>query len=348
MTRYFFRIVAACLYCALLAPLVRAQAQNFEVTDQPLDLKDATGQTAEWLKAFAHEPETFTYTVTRTAKENGLTVHHVKYPSPFQSPFPENNTVPGELYLPNSADSAKVPAAIVLDILQGNAVLPRMMARRLASEGIAAMYISMPYYNARRPKNGAHERMVSDDPRQTLQVLRQCVMDIRRAKAILASRPEIDSEKVGITGISLGAIATALAAGVDGDFYRVVPILGGGDIASIIFKAPETRRIREILPEKGISQADLEQIFAPVEPLNFASRIEPDRCLMINAERDATIPKANAEALARAIGGPTMIWSPLGHVDSAIYLPNILQKTADFFNGKAVKSLRFEPPQRQP
>lgn len=27
-----------------------------------------------------------------------------------------------------------------------------------------------------------------------------------------------------------------------------------------------------------------------------------------------------------------MIWSPLGHIDSAIYLPNILQKTADFFN----------------
>ena len=317
-----------------------AFAEKFEATDLPLDLKGAEGKTAKWLEAFAHEPETFEYQLIPAPNELGIRVYRMKFDSPFESPFPENNVVPGELYLPVRAEG-KMPAAIVLDILQGNALLPRMMARRLASEGVAALYISMPYYNARRPKNNAHERMVSEDPRVTIYALRQTVMDVRRAKAVLASRPEIDPEKIGITGISLGAIATALSAGVDGDFYRVVPILGGGDIASIMFKAPETRRIREILPKMGITQKDLAEFFAPVEPLNFASRIDPAHCLMINAEKDETIPKANAEALAKAIGGPTMIWSPLGHVDSAIYLPNILQKTADFFNGKAVEGLEI-------
>jgi dienelactone hydrolase len=315
-------------------------AETFEATDQPLDMKGATGQTTEWLAAFANEPETFKYEFSKPIGELGIKVYRVQFDSPFESPYPENNVVPGELYLPAKADGP-MPAAIVLDILQGNALLPRMMARRLASDGVAALYISMPYYNSRRPRNGVHERMLSEDPRKTIQVLRQTVMDIRRAKALLASRPEIDPERIGITGISLGGIATALAAGVDGDFYRVVPILSGGDLASIIFTAPETRRIREILPQKGITESDLEVAFAPVEPLNFANRIEPGRCLMINAEKDETIPKANAEALAKAIGGPTMIWSPLGHKDSVIYLPNILQKTADFFNGKKVEGLEF-------
>lgn len=35
-------------------------------------------------------------------------------------------------------------------------------------EGIAMLYISMPYYNERRPKSGLHERMITDDPRLTI------------------------------------------------------------------------------------------------------------------------------------------------------------------------------------
>jgi len=331
------------LYGLFLSLLLSAQAfaETFEATDQPLNFQGATAQTTEWLQAFVHQPEKFTYTFAAPQTVRGISLHRVTFESPFKSPFPENNIVPGELYLPENP-AGKIPGVIVLDILQGNALLPRMMARWLAREGIAALYISMPYYNQRRPLNGAHERMLLDDPRRAIDAMRQTVMDIRRAKALLASRPEIDPRKIGITGISLGGILTALAAGVDGGFYRVVPILSGGDIASIMFKAPETRRIRESFPAKGITQSDLAQFLAPVEPLNFASRIAPDHCLMINAEKDQTIPKANAQALANAIGGPTMIWSPLGHVDSAIYLPNILQKTADFFNGKPVKGLEFD------
>jgi len=324
----------------LLLLLPATLAESFEATDQPLDLQGATGDTAQWLEAFSNSPQTFAYTITAPQPDRTISMSRVKFDSPFQSPFPENNVVPGELYLPQRT-TGKIPGVIVLDILQGNALLPRMMARWLAREGIAALYISMPYYNERRPKGGAHERMLSDDPRVSIQALRQTVMDIRRAKSLLASHPEIDPEKIGITGISLGGIMTALAAGVDGHFYRVVPILSGGDLASIVFKAPETRRVRESLPAKGITQTDLAKFFAPVEPLNFASRIHPETCLMINAQRDETIPKANAEALAKAIGGPTVIWSPLGHIDSVIYLPNILQKTADFFNGKSVEGLEM-------
>lgn len=336
--------------CEILLQLLLAGAicvdacgETCEATDQPLDLKDAAGQTAQWLAAFDHPSQKFTYTLSAPQKQSAVSVHRVKFDSPFKSPFPENNVVPGELYLPGDAEG-KVPAVIVLDILQGNSLLARIMAGRLAREGIAALYISMPYYNERRPANGAHERMLSDDPAKAIQALRQTVMDVRRAKALLASRPEIDAARIGITGISLGGIMTALAAGVDGGFYRVVPILGGGDIASILFNAQETRRVRKMLPEK-LTQAALAEFLAPVEPLNFASRIRADRCLMINAEKDETIPKANAEALAKAIGGPTMIWSPLGHVNSAIYLPNILQKTADFFNEKPVEGLEFQKKQ---
>lgn len=343
MKLHFKRTMFALVLPMLLASVSWGEA--LRAVDQPLDVEGVSGQTAEWLKGFAHPQETFTYQVSDFKIERTIRIGLVEFASPFESPFAENNVVPGELYLPAKADGKvpgmKVPGVIVLDILQGNALLPRMMAKWLAREGIAALYISMPYYNDRRPKGAVHERMMLDDPRLTLDVLRQTVMDIRRAKALLASRPEVDPDKIGITGISLGGIMTALAAGVDGHFYRVVPILGGGDLASIVFTAPETRRIRDILPQKGITQTDLAQMLAPVEPMNFASRIRADNCLMINADKDKTILKANTQALANAIGNPQMIWTPLGHIDSAIYLPNILQKTADYFNDRPVDGLQM-------
>src|SRR6185437_14868057 len=110
-------------------------------------------------------------------------------------------------------------------------------------------------------------------------------------KAILASRTEIDAAHISITGISLGGIMTSLAAGVDGTFDRVVPILAGGDLARLIFHAPEMRRLRAELIARGVTPEQLEKVLACVEPLHFASRIDPRRCLMINASTDEVIPR---------------------------------------------------------
>ena len=72
--------------------------------------------------------------------------------------------------------------------------------------------------------------------------------------------------KTWFAGVALAAVvsATSLAAGIDGSFYRVVPILAGGDLADIIFHAPETRREREKLVARGIDQEKLEPVMGPV------------------------------------------------------------------------------------
>ena len=209
--------------------------------------------------------------------------------------------------------------------MAGNRVLARGMARGLAEGGVAAVYMPMAYYNARRPANDPRLTFFRDDPDHAVEAIRQTVMDIRRLKAILATRPEIDPRHISITGISLGGIVASLAAGVDGTFDRVVPILAGGDIASLIFSTPETRRVRAALEARHITREDLEHDLAPVEPLHFASRIDPRRCLMINASQDEVIPKAATEALNKAIGSPTILWAPAGHITSIAYLPAIRQ-----------------------
>ena len=322
--------------------------KTFQATDTQLDLQSATGQTREWLHAFEHPLETFSYTTSTLAEEPDFRVLQLTFPSPMTTPFAMNNTVPAELYLPTREGTKKLPAAIVLDILDGRAVLPRMTARVLASRGIAALYFPMPYYNTRRPPENAHFKLLDEDPqRNMVPPLRQMVMDARRAKAILASRPDIDAHRIGITGISLGGIMASLAAGVDGHFDRVAPVLAGGDMATLIFHAREMRGLRQILEHHHIDRDAAAQFLAPVEPLTYASRINPRTCLMINADRDEVIPKASTVSLSKAIGDPTLLWMPAGHYTGILFLPNMQQSVADYLLGREVTSLNRAPTSRE-
>lgn len=119
----------------------------------------------------------------------------LKFPSPVESKYPENNTVVAEYYRP--AGKGPFPAVIVLDILAGNKRLPQMMCQHLAQNGIAGLFVQMAYYGPRRPKEGL--RMVSYDVGHTLDAVRQTVLDLRYAAAWLESRPEVDKARLGNT-----------------------------------------------------------------------------------------------------------------------------------------------------
>jgi dienelactone hydrolase len=312
----------------LVAPATQPTTpiETLSAHDLPLGTDRATGDTARWLKSFEVPPRQFDYTLQQVEDEEWFTVYRLVFASPVKSPFPENNIVPAEFYVPKRR-AGPVPAAIVLDIMYGNAIVPRGLARGLAAQGVAAVYMPMAYYNARRPKGDAHVRWIDEDPNRALEPIRQTVLDIRRAKAILATRPEVDPHRIGITGVSLGGIMASLAAGVD--------------LANMIFHAPETRKVRAKLVEKGFDEQKLEPIMAPVEPLHFATRIDPGRCLMINARKDEVIPKDCTVALWEAIGKPTLLWLPSGHYTAAWYLPTIKQTAIDFLKGEPVEKLEY-------
>lgn len=54
------------------------------------------------------------------------------------------------------------------------------------------------------------------------------VADIVLANTLLRSFPEVDAERIGITGISWGGYLTCIAAGVDSRFKLAVPVYGCG------------------------------------------------------------------------------------------------------------------------
>jgi dienelactone hydrolase len=296
----------------------------------------AAGETVTVLQTFDKRP--FRYRISPLAERSGYHVYRLTYPSPMATPVEQNNTVPADFYLPDGIKPGdpKRPAVVCLHILDGNAPLTDVVCSVLAARGIPAIMFKLPYYGERGLPKGPEA--LADDPKLFVGAIAQAGEDIRRTIDLLASRPEIDPQRIGITGISLGGIIAATAAGADPRLHRAGLILAGGDLLRIIHHARETRPLSKMIqslppPER----ADVEAKIAAVDPLKFApalrDRAQQGRVLMINAGQDEVIPRECTDKLATALGmADRVTWlDGLGHYTALAELPRALRTTAEFF-----------------
>ncbi len=280
----------------------------------------------------------FVYRSQLLAERAQFRVYRLTYPSPMVTPVMQNNTVPADFYLPKHipADGRQYPAVICLHILDGNEPLTELVCSVLANRGVPALSFKLPYYGSRGGPQGP--RALADDPKMFVGAIVQAGEDIRRTIDLLASRPEIDPERIGIAGISLGGIIAATAAGAEPRLHRAGLILAGGDILQIIHHAQETRPLSQMIGRlPPTERADLEAKLEAVDPLRFApglgDRARSGKVLMINAAEDEVIPRRCTEKLARALGiADRVVWlEGLGHYTVLAELPRALRMTADFF-----------------
>lgn len=256
---------------------------------------------------------------------------NVRFPSPVVTETIENNTVHMEYYLPKKPKlGEKAPAVIVLHILGGDFPLARSFCHVLASRGVPALFLKMPYYGERRPK-GSTKRMVSHDPNETVENFTQAVLDIRRAVDFLSRRDEVDPERIGIFGISLGGITGGLAAGVEPRLQNVCLLLAGGDLGRVAWESKEVERVRRYWIEQGKTKEDFVEALRPVDPLTYAESLRGRRVLLLNAKNDEVIPPECTKAFWKAAGEPEIVWYSGGHYTVAGHLFNAMQRVSDFF-----------------
>ena len=280
----------------------------------------------------------FSYRIEPGDERDTFRVYRLSYPSPVHSASEPNNTIPAELYLPNGIrpGDARRPAVICLHILDGNVELVRISCSALAARGVPAAWFSLPYYGPRSIAGGRHA--VAADPSIFASAMSQAIEDVRRTVDVLASRPEIDPQRIGVMGISLGGILAAAAAEKDSRISRATLILSGGDLLPVIHHARETRELSDLL--RGLPpdrRTRIEQAIQEIDPLRHADLLR-DRALagnvlMINAADDEVIPRACTEKLATALGlSDRVLWlKGLGHYTAMAELPRSLQATVDFF-----------------
>ena len=128
---------------------------------------------------------------------------------------------------------------------------------------------------------------LSTDIGKVHQAFSQSVADTRAVADWLATLPDVDSHRLGLIGVSLGAIVMQTAMGRDSRFSAGVAILGGADFPdlyrrSILFRILHPGTTRP-LTEKELA------LLREVDPLTYTDRNRPRRVLMIQGARDDII-----------------------------------------------------------
>jgi len=262
-------------------------------------------------------------------------VIRLTFPSQIQSPSPNNNLVRGYYYQPKA--EGRFPAVVVLHgwggIVTGS--VSEALCKSFAERRMATFLLVLPYHlerHAEGKRNG--KGFISADPQRLVESGRQAVIDLRCVLDWLVARPEVDSQRLGVVGISLGALVANLAMGVDNRLAAGVAILGGGDFAQVIWRSPLTLPWKWKMQRAGITEPMLQVSLHPVEPLIFSDRNRPRRVLMINGYYDVVIPRSSTLKLWEALGEPPIIWTNSGHFSLFLVWEDVAETAFAFLQGQ--------------
>jgi dienelactone hydrolase len=316
-------MLRTCAFLLLgLASIASAQSPELFGSHPALPIGGAEGALSSY-----RIPETrFPIVLEPARASREFIARDARFPSPVRERWPE---VHGVYYAPvGLRDGQRVPAAVVVHHLGGSFEAERYLAQHLAQNGVAAFAISLPNYGPRR-EQGTREGFLSEkDPVGSFMGFRQAALDVIRASDFLRAMPEVDPDRVGAVGVSLGAIVTSLARGVDTRLGRTVLVIGGGDFGRLLAESPEAKEL--LAKAQGVVRAEeLAEVLRPVDPLTFASRIRTEDILMLNARRDEVIPQACTLSLWEALGQPRIRWFNCGHYGIALHLLTVMNETLD-------------------
>lgn len=276
------------------------------------------------------------YSVTQTpyGKIQGVAVTRITFPSPVVTPYAANNVVVGFLFHPSA--TGPHPAMLVL-----HEWLPTQLKDEftvcvtLAKANVAALAIEEPYSLDRRPlPHVPAAELLSSNVPQMVAGLRQCVIDSRRALDWLSAQPDIDSRRLGVSGISLGGILAPLVAGVDHRARVVVAIDGGADVADIVWSSPFLRKLQTGLRAQGYTPKSLHTAMAPLESSNWLAGFDPHNAILFNGRYDVFVKPDNARKLSKALGDAPIVWLNTGHYGLALSLKSLNDTGAKFVQSR--------------
>ncbi|HLB94891.1 MAG TPA: hypothetical protein VJK28_01800 [Nitrospiria bacterium] len=232
------------------------------------------------------------------------------------------------LYIPNGITRA--PAVVVLPVSNGND-----HAKRLANFLAANGFICLRFQS----RGTLFQVSRSQDPLSEFErFLKAYVIDVLKGMDWLADYPTVDRDRIGIVGISLGALIGTIVTGVDSRIKSGVFLLSGGDVSGILFssKEPSILSVRkrmedqeDLSPEE--IRRELQVRLRPLDPLTYADRVGPKTVLMINAYFDRVIKRRYTMALWKALGKPPMIQLPTGHFSATLFFNYAEQKALAHF-----------------
>jgi hypothetical protein len=148
--------------------------------------------------------------------------------------------------------------------------------------GLDVALFALPLHGPRALARRSGEGFFDGDPLAPNAALGQAVWDLRRLAGWLRAE---GAPLVGAYGGSLGGATTALFASVDARLACAIPLIPAADLAQVVWTSLAPAR-RRALEAEGVSQALLDEAWAPVAPLRHRPRVAPEGRLIVAGAAD--------------------------------------------------------------
>jgi len=176
--------------------------------------------------------------------------------------------------------------------------------------GLDVALFALPLHGPRALGKRSGEGFFDGDPLWTSAALGQAVWDLRRLAGWLRSE---GAPLVGTYGMSLGGTTAALFASVDGRLACAVPGIPAANLARFVWAQQPPGR-RRALEAEGVSEALLDEAWAPVSPLRHRPRVAPEGRLILAAAADRLCTPEHARALYEHWDRCAIHWFAGSHV----------------------------------
>jgi hypothetical protein len=242
------------------------------------------------------------------------------------------------MYIPNRKDlgNKKIPSVIMLPPTGGINFLDKSMGNTFCSNNIAAVILENDFANI---VYQADEKLL--DPLDHEESYYRATAAVKAAMAMTAIDDNINSEKIGLFGVSLGGILGSFVMSTQEQISAAFIVVSGGDVPEILTNSQqdEVSRIRhKRMTEQGFTTKqeyeDFLRKYITIDPLDIARMMIPETLKMVISNNDKNVPTTNQLSLFEAYGKPSATYSNSGHVDTVVatmFMGSKRQIIANFF-----------------
>ncbi len=232
------------------------------------------------------------------------------------------------------------PFVLLLPILAGGRELMWFIGTDLASRGYAVAWPRRVSSALQREQRGP----------ELEELFRRSVVHARMVLAWARTQPELDAERTGLVGISLGSMIGSAVMAVEPGLRAGALCLAGGDLPEMLMVSAEPRARRWLrwrAADDGIAslelQRELDQCIVS-DPALLAGYVDTDRVLLVSASLDDVVPPRNQDLLWESLGRPKRVWLPLGHYSAALAIHSVLGEIDTFFVDRGCRRLGHARP----
>lgn len=171
--------------------------------------------------------------------------------------------------------------------------------------GFAILTIDAPLHGERAAGADVDLMALLTHPYSGLRFVVQFVVDLRRAVDLIASRPDLDANRIAYIGFSMSTFLGVQFVALEPRVRAAIFALGGAGLFHFFASR-----------QSGEQKAAQELVASLVDPLHFAGLIAPRPVLQVNSETDEVVPAALGHMLHGALQEPKrIIWYRASHGD---------------------------------